>query len=253
MKSEVVNLVVDTAGNLAGQPILSPTLDLRTSIDDSDNDVVISLGVIYKRHDKPKNNWGVGIVFREAPRFSVDERIDPNGLDTFEVRTRLGAQFDNRFTLPSVVGVGGSIQTSDRFTASMDVERILYSNLLDGFVAGANVLTSEDAVFTIDDATDYRFGAEYILFNENNSLPVMALRAGVFTEEPSTIRALSTGSNSFATEEVFSGRGRNVHGTVGVGFKFDHYQVDLGADFSETSNEYLVSVIYKSGKGKQRK
>ena len=244
-KSEVVNEIVDTAGNLAGMAILEPTLDLRTSIDDSDDEVVFSLGLIYKRLDKPKNNWSVGAVYRQAPSFSVSEDIDAAGLDIFEVRKRLGTRFANRFSLPDVFGVGGSIRFTDRLTLSLDIERILYSNLLDDYVAGVNALTSEDAEFTVDDATDFRLGGEYVLFNENNFLPVMALRAGVFTEEPSTIRARSTGSTSFATEEVFGGGDREFHGAVGVGFPIDAFTVDVGADFSDTDNEYLVSVIYK--------
>jgi hypothetical protein len=257
--AQVRNTIVDTGGNIAGREILEPTLDLRTSINDHDHDVVFSLGVI--RKSKKPNKWSVGAVFRQAPKFDVIEQIDPEGpdgdsdgfpdssIDLFGVRARQGLSFINQFNLPDFFAVGGSYAVSDRLTLALDIERILYSNLLDGYVAGVNLLTSDDAEFTIDDATDFRAGAEYILFNENNPLPFMALRGGLFAESDSTIRAISTGSLGFATErglnDVFSGRGDQLHAAIGVGFIWDRLKVDFGADFAESDNEYLLSIIYR--------
>jgi hypothetical protein len=250
-------LVVDTGANVADQEILEPTLDLRTSIDDSDSDVTYSLGLIYKhRNKKQENRWNVGAVYRRAPRFTVVQHIDDGidldsdgstdvGIDLFGVRDRLTTRFLNRFNLPDVLGIGASGRPIEPLTLSLDIERIYYSNLMDSYTAGVNVLTGEDAEFTIDDATDYRLGAEYLLPSKGKSLLATALRGGVYTKEPATIRALSAGSKIFAPEEVFSGRDREIHGTLGLGLIYKRYKVDFAIDLSESVNEYLVSFIYQ--------
>jgi long-subunit fatty acid transport protein len=238
VKSEVVNQVIDTGGVLSGMEILEPTLDLRTTIDDSDVDVVFSLGLIYKHPGK----WSLGGVFRQGPDFSVVQNIDSAGLDLFDVRGRLGNSFDNRFHLPDVFGVGGDWLPTDKLTLALNVERVLYSNLLDGFVPGVNILTSEDAEFAADDGTDYRFGAEYFLVERKRPL---ALRAGVSLISDGTIRATSTGSQSLVSEDAFMGQDSVFHGSIGLGLNVKRYRIDLAADFSETDNEYVVSLIYQ--------
>ena len=105
------------------------------------------------------------------------------------------------------------------------------------------MLTDFDAEFTIDDGTDFRFGAEYIL--PTTKKLVWALRAGTFLESDSTIRAKSTGTNSFATEEVFRGQGDIWHGAIGLGINFPRWKIDLAADFSDIDNEYLISFIFQ--------
>ena len=49
----------------------------------------------------------------------------------------------NRLHLPDILGIGASWQPNDRMTVAADVEWVRHSNLLDGFVAGVNVLTDE--------------------------------------------------------------------------------------------------------------
>ena len=80
-KTEVVNTFVDTGGTIAGQVVLQPEFDLRTSIDDDDDDVVYSLGIIYKEPSK----WSVGGVFRKGPDFTVQETVDSSGFDSCAV------------------------------------------------------------------------------------------------------------------------------------------------------------------------
>ena len=246
VSSALDNQIVDIGGNLAENPILTPTLDLRTTIDDSDDDVVYSLGVLYRRHyNNAQNTWSVGAAYRRGPSFSVIEHIDARGTDLFEVRRRLGSRFTNRFSLPDVFGIGGSWMPWDTLTLSLEIDRILHSNLMDGFIGGVNILTDKDAEFTIDDATDYRFGAEYVVVTKDPKKPHFAIRAGAFTEEPANIRAVSTGRGYFASEEVFRGRDRQTHVTTGVGLIFPRYKLDFAMDFSDAANTFLLSFIYQ--------
>jgi len=253
VQSLVTNTIVDTAGSLTdpNNPILEPTLDLQTSIDDTDSDWIFNFGLLYRVLDK----WSIGAMYRQGASFSVPERITsaadsngdgiPDGLDVFGVTGRLGPSFSDRFSLPDTFGVGASGNLSERMTITGAIDYIRYSNLLEGYVPGVNVLTGVDAEFTIDDATDYRAGIEYVFPNRRIKFPPLALRGGAYTEESSTIRAASTGSGSFASEEVFRDSGRQGHLTLGLGFIMKSVKLDMAADFAETDNEYLVSFIYQ--------
>jgi long-subunit fatty acid transport protein len=237
LRSEVNNFIVDTNANLTECEILERTLALTTSSNDSDTDYTFGLGMTYRANE----NLGMGVVFKRNPRFAVPLQIVP-GTDPC-LPDGDAEQIANTFELPDSLGAGGHWRPTDRLMWTFDVEYIWYSNLLNGYVAGLNVLTGSDAVFTVDDGIDIRTGVEYIFFT-NKGLP-LALRGGVFRESDSTIRAESTGTESFATEEVFSGRGSQMHGTIGLGVNWPRIKVDMAADFAESDNEYVVSVIFQ--------
>jgi len=244
----VTNTIIDTEGTLTDQqPILEPVMDLQTTINDKDDDFIYSIGLLYRQLDK----WSVGAMYRRGPRFTLQQQIttdgdgNPAGLDVFDVYERLGSSFEDQFNLPDTLAIGGSWNVSGRLTVAVDIDRILYSNLVDGYVSGVNVLTGPDAEFTIDDATDYRGGVEYVFSNQRSKVPPLALRGGVYTEESSTIRATSTGSGSFADESAFREGGRQEHLTLGLGVILKRYQFDMAFDFAERTNEFLLSFIYK--------
>jgi len=250
VRSDVVNVIVDTNGSIVGEPVLEPTLDLQTRIDDSDREAVFSLGMLYKW-----TRWQLGAVYRHGPDFTVVEEIvsaqdsngdgEPDGIDFKGVADRLGTRFLNRFHLPDTIAVGTSWQPNDRTTLAADLEWIRHSNLADGFIPGVNVMTDEDWTFGIDDAADFHIGFERILFNFENKLPPMALRFGAFSESGNTIEARSTGEASLAPTGIFGGAGRQAHGSIGAFFSLGRYKLDVAADFAKTDNEFVVSLIYQ--------
>jgi len=255
-RTEVSNSIIDTEGIVVKDPdtglpmpVLEETLDLTTTIDDDDSDVIFSVGLIYKRpYRQGKANWSFGAVYRRGPDFTVTQSVSEEGLDVGGVRERLGTTFENRFHLPDRYGIGGSWGPTQRLTFSGDVERIEYSNLLDGYVAGVSILTSPDAVFDIDDGTDYRFGTEF-LFLQKGPFLALALRAGASRESNSTIEAIDTGSGSFVPDaQAFAGGGAETHVAVGLGLTWGtggRYKLDAAADFADTSNAYLISFIFR--------
>ena len=252
--SQVISTIMDTGGAVAGTPLLEPYLDLLTRINASDYAFGGNVGVIYRYSDQ----YSFAAVYRRAPKFSVPEALVPeadlngNGtvedtekaLDIFGVQDRLGDSFPNQFNLPDSYGVSAAWNPTPRFTFVQDFERVLYSQLVDGYVAGVNILTSPDAKFTVDDAWQYHAGAEYVL--TGGKTPI-ALRAGLWTESDNTIRAVSTGTNSFSTPAAFPGSDPQVHGTAGVGFVWRHgqFKLDLAMDLSNAYNQYLFSFIVR--------
>jgi long-chain fatty acid transport protein len=254
--SEVKNIVFDPDGNFTGQFVLEPTLDTRTRINDTDRAFGYSLGALFR----PAESFNLGAVYRRAPKFSVEEVIDPGldtdgdgtidqGIDLFGVREALGggaaggARFRNEFNMPDSYGIGMSWRPYRHLTFALDIERVEYSDLVDGYVPGINILTGFDARFTADDATDYRLGGEYVMFPAQG--PTLAFRAGIFTQSDSTVRALSTGTtDSFATADSFPGRDREIHGTLGLGIVQGRQKIDLGVELGSSDNEYLISYIF---------
>jgi long-chain fatty acid transport protein len=241
VKSDVDSFIFDPSGNIAGNPILQPTLDLRTRIHDGDSAVGFTIGALIK----PAEAFSVGAVYRKAPKFAVLEQIVPGGLDVFGVQAALGSNFENKFNVPDSYGVGVSWRPYKFLTVAMDIERIEYSDLVEDYVPGVNTLTGFDAKFKADDATDYRVGGEYVFQLKNGIL--LAPRAGVFTQSDNTVRGISTGTGTgvFATPSSFPGRDREIHGALGVGINIGRQQIDLGADLGNSVNEFLVSYIFK--------
>ena len=258
--STVENLIVDTGGTVAGRPILEPTLDLRTRIDDTDQDYGFNLGLMWR----PYEAFSLGAVYRRSPKFSVAETIDPegpdadddgfpdSGIDSRNKRAIFGCAptapctFENRFALPDSYGISLGWQVTEKLLLAQDFEYIEYTDLLDGYVAGLNILTDPSSTFTVDDALEYHFGAEYLLLKWPSA--PMALRAGVFTDHDSTIRASATGSQSFAdSPALFPGRDTEVHVTLGYGLVWGggRFKLDTAADFADSKNEYLLSFIIR--------
>ena len=115
---------------------------------------------------------------------------------------------------------------------------------MDGYVSGINALTEEDAVFKIDDATEVRFGGEYVFFNV---APIVTVRGGAFSESSATISVVSTGTDALGSTGSFQEGNTIYHGTVGLGLAWSAVRLDFAADISELDNEFLISFIYRFG------
>lgn len=244
MDSEVSSYMVDPNGFVTGTPIPQATLDLRTRTSDSDDALGFTLGTIFK----PVDSISLGAVYRYVPRLEVSEELQ-GGTDLFGVRSRLGSEFGNVLDIPDSYGIGASWRPQQRLTLALDVERVLYSDLLSGYVSGVNILTVPDARFTVDDATNVRLGGEWILLTHRN-VP-LAFRGGVYTQPDSTIHALSVPKKDlpsgpsihFATKDVFPPGSDEVHWAAGLGIVSGRMKIDLGMDIGPDSNEFLVSFI----------
>ena len=86
-----------------------------------------------------------------------------------------------------------------------------------------------------------------INMHTKNKLPQMSVRGGLWLQSDNTITATSTGSadDTLSTPEVFRGGDDQLHVTLGVGFNFGHWRLDAAADFADSDNEFLTSVLYR--------
>ena len=161
--------------------------DYSTAVDDSDDDVTFSAGVLIK----PVEKLRIGLVYRRGAQFNLREDIldtRPAGnfpsaplLADFLGNRNLGAaagvpfgiapstfddplSFNNRFHVPDQYGIGFGIQPTQALTVAVDAVRIQYSELEDGFVGNVNALTFPGDPYTCDLASprpDGSFPCDY--------------------------------------------------------------------------------------------
>jgi long-subunit fatty acid transport protein len=214
-----------------------------TAINDTDTDISFNLGVHWRA--LPKLSFGA--VYRGGLKFNVREDILN---DTIGLSGNPPVPFpplSTSFNTPDSYGAGVAWRPMSALTVSADWVHIKYSDLLDGFQAGLNVLTLGDptpAKFTIDDADEIHFGAEYVF--SAGTVP-WAVRAGFFTDHNSRIFADFVGGvSSFSDNKSFPPRDTETHVTVGTGVVVkERFQIDAAADFSQIANEYVLSTIFR--------
>ena len=88
-------------------------------------------------------------------------------------------------------------------------------------------------------------GVEYVIPPAGNRGVAIALRAGSFTEGDSALRAVSTGSDSFASSATFPGGETEIHVSGGIGLSWRRVKLDAGFDLADPANIFVVSLIIK--------
>jgi long-subunit fatty acid transport protein len=248
-RSGVENFFVDNAGFIVDPNIVGadPTLLLYTTdIDEQDTDVTFNLGV----HWRPLEKLSFGAVYRGGMEFEVPETIANETILAFLFGQTLSGTTGNplatTFNTPASWGAGVAWRPMSQLTVSADWLHINYTDMLDGFQSGINVLTLFDtnAVFTIDDADEFHVGGEYVF--SVGTVP-LAVRAGLFSDHNSRIFAdFTNGFSFFSTNDTFPPRDTEIHYTIGTGVVVkERFQIDAAADLSDIANEYVLSTIFR--------
>jgi long-chain fatty acid transport protein len=200
--------------------------------------VTVNAGLLWKA---TRNFW-VGAVYRQGPKFhnqvSVFDAVNDNSF--FATGT---------FHVPDVYGVGVTLKPTDSFTACLDFNRILYSQLTKEFVdifnddGNGNLLSTKD--FHVDDGNVYRLGLQYVVPLGDNSL---ALRAGAWRDPDHHVRFTGTvvDPQSAANSLLFQPGKDEYHYTGGLGFTLgEHFQVDAAADIATSVRTGSVSAVVR--------
>ena len=226
------------------------TTDLyRTTVDDSDTDVTYTIGILWHPttvFSGGKSPWQFGAVYREGARFEVDETTTLNGVPD--------AMFKNAIIVPDRYAVGMSYRTKEHWMFTAEIERIEYSDLLEGFRSGVNFLTSDrvadgafdldpdqPVVFDIDDGTVPRVGVEYR--SSPGGRGRIALRAGYLRMPDDRIRMSQFNSDDPAVNdaylEAFRGGEDVDHVTAGAGYAFGRSSFEIGGAVSDESTTFI--------------
>jgi len=252
-----LGLTVDpTHPRLGGQP----TTDVfRSNINDSDSDVAFTVGVHWHPDSvfsSGPSAFRVGAVFRKGVSFDVTETMTLN--DAPDGTLEVGVIVPDRYS------VGASYQTKSRWNLAAELERIEYSDLLEGYQAGVNFLTSGRIVdslaaidpngtvaYDVDDGNVVRVGAEYVL-PLSRSGGQLSFRGGYFRTPDSRIRMTQFNSLDPMINDVyldaFRGGTDEDHYTVGVGFEFKLASIEAAAEFSDSGWQVVESVVFRLGK-----
>lgn len=264
--SNVVNSYVDPTGDVIGAPEFSgvPLEMYRTTAEGSDDDVTITAGLLWSVTD----TITIGASYRQGGSFSVQQTLSSNPINSAIIPGAINStvffnesgtvlttennsfDFDNKFNVPDVSTVGVSWQPIPQLTLALDAARIAYTGLLDGFNSRLNVLTAgfvteSDAVFTVEDQTNFHFGAEYTFSLGQGAL--ILLRAGFHEDKDNRVRSdFAPGGFGLASNDNFPPSQDTDHYSLGAGLVVgNNFQLDIAADIADTGTEGVVSLIYK--------
>jgi hypothetical protein len=235
-----------------------------TTIGDTDTDLGYTVGLHW--HPDSVFPSGVspvrfGLVYRNGADLAVDERVQEFNAVTGEFEEL--RRFDNVLKVPDRWGVGASY-FGKQWLVSVDVERIQYSDLLDGYVTGVNFFTSDafpptllpgvtNLRFDVDDATVARVGGEYAFVTRGQWQ--YAIRGGYFNQPDSKIALKSVGDDTIDSDveaillDLFREGDDVDHFTVGVTLGAPQgIQLQFAGDFSDAGDVLVGSVIYQFGK-----
>ena len=209
-----------------------------------DNDVIFNVGVLWK----PTDQLSIGAVYRDGGNFtySADGRfINPQG----QVVGLQGFPKDDvSFDVPRSYGVGLNYKVTDTFGVSLDVARMLYSDLGDNvrssLVPDGPQADLEVGPLGIDDGTEIRLGTEYVYAEAK--YPIV-IRAGVWRDPEHTVRFEGEPQSNLAraNAQIFSVGDDEMHYTLGLGIAFEKFQLDVAADFSNPYDAYSLSGVYR--------
>lgn len=223
-----------------------------TTTDGSDTAIGFTVGVFFRPHP----TLGLATRYLSGPRFE----IPATGADLL---TGTEVSFTNTIKVPDRASIGmawtpflshgsSALRT---LVFALDVERVAYSDLVEDFVPGRNVLTSSDFVqsaeFDADDATEVHFGTEWRLINPAWSL---ALRLGAYLDENASIHVtdisgdaggLQGQSGALVEGGFFEETDSEVHVTGGLGFGGSQFDLDLALDVADPSTRVILSTRYR--------
>ncbi|PWT92808.1 MAG: hypothetical protein C5B54_02955 [Acidobacteria bacterium] len=211
----------------------------QTAIDDSDHAFAWNAGAIYRIG----SNMFLGAVYKRNARFQVTE------VESGSQSLKPGP-FRNVLKIPDIFGTGFAIRPNDSIVLSSDLVRIQYSDLMEAFQAGRNVvtfdLTNEDIHYGIEDGWEFHFGSEFIVLLKN--LPI-AMRQGYYRKKSNSLFLVSapgvSPSDLAIYEAIFKKGEDENHLTLGAGVVFTNFQVDCAFDASKSTTHFVLSTVVR--------
>ncbi len=183
----------------------------------------------------PAGFLNIGAVYRYGPEFDTTY-IDSSGNEV-----------KNVINVPDIYGLGISLRIGSDLTIACDVNRVMYSDLVDDFyffdstlVGTKNPWVRNGSQFQVNDTTEVHVGFEYIL--DLAGTPV-ALRGGYFNKPDHTIHYTET-RLTYLTK-FRQGDDDNIY-SAGIGTVIgENGQIDLAASIGDQVEEYVLSMVYR--------
>jgi long-subunit fatty acid transport protein len=228
----------------------------------SDNDIGVNLGA----HFTLTEQWSLGLAYRQGPKFNYQARGAALATVAFGGSTATATPLSSPeilidlnkvgFKVPDVYGAGLSWHPNDAWRVNFDVDEIMYSQLTQNLQSLYGTIYTGNT-FKIKNAAELHLGAEYTFLQMSHPINV---RAGVWRDPRHSIVAngalelaaqtIGTDVNSaiaLAANALTFGvsRGAQTHGAIGAGIVFKQFQIDFGADFSDLTDTYSLSAVWR--------
>ncbi|HEX7706601.1 MAG TPA: hypothetical protein VF701_09105 [Thermoanaerobaculia bacterium] len=197
-----------------------------------ESDTTFAAGFKWTVNDK----LSFGGVYKEGPSFTAP---------LFYADANTGFDFINAatttFHMPDVAGVGVSFRPIPVLTVNFDAVHVKYSNLVDDFVSAVADVRGLDNPFVANDVVELRLGAEYFF---STRIP-FALRAGYWRDPAHSIEWRGPLDRpDFVAEAMLYPKGEDQnHITVGAGFAWPRFQIDLAYDSSKHYKVGSISMV----------
>lgn len=199
-----------------------------------DTSVGVNVGALFA----PNRMFQVGVVYRQGPEFDLHVTNNSSATDLpFDGFDRQG-----QFNVPHVFGVGAAIRPMTNVSIAVDVARVGYSRLTEGFIDIFHVAGSaadESDLYSIEDATEFHLGAEYVF---GSRVPI-AVRAGYWLDPE---HGLVYNGQNLVEQNIFKARDDDQHHfTFGGGAVFGRFEVNAGGDVSDRANTFSLSGVVR--------
>jgi long-chain fatty acid transport protein len=212
-------------------PFLPERLSVSSNFTGNESDWGFNLGVLWKATDM----WRFGGVYRQGPRvpYELVNRAGP--FNELPEGTVLEAVTDRSIGFPDVWGLGVAYRSPNgSLTVGFEWDRVEYSIIRE--TLDSPLVDASQAA--LDDASELHLGVEYVFLA---TTPLVAIRGGLWRDPDHSFRYI--GDDPFA-RALYQGGEAVLHLTAGAGVAFGRFQIDLGADLSDTSDTVALSAIY---------
>jgi hypothetical protein len=250
--------------NMNERTFLDPDINAGETPDGNSAETTYSITTVDHRTAEPGftvgmmgNLWAdklfVGAVYHANPSFRLESATFlPEFQIASETLATLSREETFKFSVPDVYGLGlYYITAANRLRFTFDLVRVEYSDLLKGNnrnAAADDVLDEQTGSYTdpdgrpdltIDDATEFHFGVEYLY--KSRQFGLIPLRFGLFTNPGHRIYATS---NDLNMRRLFPKAKDRVHFTMGLGLVLtSHLKFDASLDVSSEGFSMIGSTL----------
>jgi long-chain fatty acid transport protein len=202
-----------------------------SDFDVDDSDVGLNVGFLWKFAD----SWRLGGVYRQGPRFDymLINRAGPAHWET--EGSIIDSVTDRSIAFPDVWGLGVAYHSPNgSLTIGFEWDRVEYSVILESLESPL----ADTSLVAVDDADELHLGMEYVFLDTS---PIIAVRGGLWYDPDHRFRFLEDDPFDRA---LYPAGEDALHFAVGVGIALRHFQIDVGADFSDAVDQFAVSGIF---------
>jgi long-subunit fatty acid transport protein len=194
-----------------------------------DSDISFNVGALWRVNER----WSVGAAYRRGGSFEYRAgNFDADGNPLIVV--------DTGFDVPHVLGVGISFRPTDNLAIAFDINHVEYSRLTDRY----DDIFGSATLLDVSNGTELRLGGEYVFTQFANPF---SLRGGLWREPEHALVAIGPGNDPEVDIDraLFQAGDDEMHYTLGLGWAFTRFQLDLAADWSDQVSSYSVSGVVR--------